>query len=236
MIKKSVQAIFLLAFSLTSFGQLKISKVTSTLFVYTTYHEFSGTMFPSNGMYAVTKAGVVLIDSPWDVSQSQPLLDSIKKRHNLPVALCISTHYHDDSSGALDFLNEKGIPTWSSKLTYELSKEFGTPKAAFIFSKDTTFNIGGVKIETYYPGEGHTKDNIIVWFPKDRLIFGGCLVKSTENQSLGNIADANLEAWPQTMRNAIAKYPKRKYVVPGHFGWESNMGLEWTLELLLRQP
>lgn len=189
-------------------------------------------MFPSNSMYLVSENGVVLFDTPWDTTQFQPLLDSISVKHNKQVVLTISTHYHDDRTAGLEFLKQNGIKTYSSKLTYDLCKEHNEKQAEFYFVNDTIFSIGNYKLETYFAGEGHTKDNIVIWFEKYKILYGGCLIKSTENRNLGNVADANIKEWTPTIKKVIKKYPKPKFVIPGHFSWTSNNGLKHTLKLL----
>jgi metallo-beta-lactamase class B len=223
------------------FGQdnqkLRIQHLTDNFYVYTTYkelHSFGSKLlkYPSNSMYLVTDNGVVLFDTPWDSTQFQPLLDSISERHNKKVVMAIVTHYHNDRTAGLDFLIHKGIKTYSSKLTYDLCKEHGEKQAEFYFQNDTVFNIGNYKFETYYAGEGHTKDNIVIWVDEYKILYGGCLVKSTENKNLGNVADANLKEWTPTIKKVIKKYPKPKFVIPGHFGWTGSKGLNHTLKLL----
>jgi glyoxylase-like metal-dependent hydrolase (beta-lactamase superfamily II) len=211
---------------------LKISYLTDDFYIYTTYKEFNGYKFPSNSMYLITEIGAVLFDTPWDTTQFQPLLDSIKTKHNKEVVLCISTHYHDDRTAGLEFFKQKGIKTYTSKLTYELCKEFEQKQPEFYFENDTTFEIGNHKFETYYPGEGHTKDNIVVWFEDEKILYGGCFIKSTENKDLGNIADANPVEWEFSIKNAIKKYPKPEFVIPGHFDWTKGKELKHTLKLL----
>lgn len=94
------------------------------------------------------------------------------------------------------------------------------------------FEVGNYNFETYYAGEGHTKDNIVVWFGRNEILYGGCLIKSTESNNLGNIADANLQEWQPTNKKVIRKYPRPKFVIPGHYGWSSNKELQHTLKLL----
>jgi metallo-beta-lactamase class B len=226
-----------LIFSLSLFAQankqgLVISHLTGNFYVYTTYTLLDGKPFPSNSMYLITDKGAVMFDTPWDTTQFQPLLDSIKTRHKTNVVLCIATHFHADRTGGFDFLRQKGIKTFSSKLTYDLCKARNEKQAAAYFTKDTTFIIGNYSFRTYYPGEGHTKDNIVIWFNHEKILYGGCLVKSTENNSLGNIADANLSAWPATMKKLMKQFPQTRYVIPGHFDWTNNNSLEHTLKLL----
>jgi metallo-beta-lactamase class B len=86
-------------FSLTNiFGQvenakLKISHLTGDFYIYTTYNTYQESQVPANGMYLVTDNGVVMFDTPWDTTQFQPLLDSIKLKHNKSVLMCFATHW-----------------------------------------------------------------------------------------------------------------------------------------------
>ena len=196
--------LFQLTISLQLFGQLHetgltISHLTGDLYVYTTHRSLNGTSIPSNSMYLITDQGAVMFDTPWDTTQFQPLLDSIQFRHHATVVLCIATHFHDDRTAGLDFLKQKGIRTYSSKLTFDLCKEGHQKQARYVFTKDTTFIVGQHHFLAYYPGEGHTKDNIVIWFDDEQVLYGGCVVKSTEANDLGYLGDANLSEWPATI-------------------------------------
>lgn len=223
--------------SLSLFGQtgntkLTISRLTGEYYVYTTYKQWGGTLFPSNSMYLVTNEGIVLFDTPWDTTQFQPLLDSLTIRHQKKAILCIATHSHDDRTAGLQFFKEHGVKTYTSKMTRDLCKEHNEKQAEFCFVSDTLFNIGGHRFETYYPGEGHTRDNIVIWIDNEKILYGGCFIKSTESNGLGNIADANLNSWGPSIENVIRRYPVQNFVIPGHFGWTNNDALRYTIELL----
>jgi len=56
----------------------KIAHLTREFFIYSTYNTYQGNQVPANGMYLVTNIGIVMFDTPWDKTQFQPLLDSIK--------------------------------------------------------------------------------------------------------------------------------------------------------------
>jgi metallo-beta-lactamase class B len=230
---KTILVLFIL-FSISASGQskLEISHLTGNFYIYTTYKDFNGAPFPSNSMYVVTNDGVVMIDTPWDSTQFQPLLDSIERRHNKKVVMCIATHFHDDRTAGFDFLKSKGIQTWSSRNTFELCKKENNSQAEFTFANDTTFTVGGLTFNTFYPGEGHTSDNIVVWFPHEKVLYGGCFVKSTEATGLGNIEDANVAEWANSIRRVMKEFPGLAYIIPGHNGWKSNASLKHTLRLL----
>ncbi|GAB4023078.1 hypothetical protein GCM10028808_72510 [Spirosoma migulaei] len=155
-------------FSVTTiFGQaenakLKISQLTGDFYIYTTYNTYQESQVPANGMYLVTSEGVVMFDTPWDTTQFQPLLDSIKIKHNKPVVMCFATHWHSDKTAGLEYYRQQGIKTYTTTLTDELSKKNNKKRAEFLMKKDTVFNVGQYSFETYYPGQGHTEDNIII--------------------------------------------------------------------------
>jgi metallo-beta-lactamase class B len=217
----------------TKNNKLDISHLHGNFYIYTTYKTLEGgALFPSNSMYLVTDSGVALFDTPWDSTQFQALLDSIEKRHHKKVVLCISTHYHDDRTAGLEFFRQKGIRTYTSYQTYQLCLLHHEKQPAHYFVSDTTFTLGGHHFSTFYPGEGHTPDNIVVWFNNEKILYGGCLVKSTDNSGLGNIADANLIAWPVSIKRLTKQFPKPAYVIPGHFSWTNNKSLKHTLRLL----
>lgn len=72
-------------------------------------------------------------------------------------------------------------------------------------------------------GAGHSPDNVVVWFPERRVLFGGCLVKNATTRSAGNLADADLGGWPRALERLEERYPEAALIVPGHGepgGWE----------------
>jgi glyoxylase-like metal-dependent hydrolase (beta-lactamase superfamily II) len=213
-------------------AKLTITHLTGDFYVYTTYSDYKGTPYPSNSMYVVTGKGVILIDTPWDSTQFQPLLDSIAIKHHQQAVLCIATHFHEDRTGGLAFFQQKGIATWSSAYTKQLCIANNQKQAAHTFTKDTVFTVGNYRFEAFYPGEGHSKDNIVIWFNKEKVLYGGCLIKSTEATSLGNLNDANVAQWGASI-NKVKEHCKRPlYVIPGHLSWTDTGSLRHTLELL----
>jgi metallo-beta-lactamase class B len=224
-------------FFLTSiFGQvsdssLKISHLTGDFYVFTTFNLYKGIRIPANGLYLVTHNGVVMIDTPWDTTQFQPLLDSIKLKHNKNVILCIATHFHEDRTGGLEYYRSQGIKTYTTKQTDELSKERGKKRAEFLIDNDTLFTVGQYSFNTYFPGQGHTPDNIVIWFEKEKILYGGCLLKSTDDHDLGNLADANVRDYAMTIKDLQKKCKNPAFVIPGHGDWNSTASLSHTLKM-----
>lgn len=233
--KNSILISFLLLSTLI-FGQtepaLKITQLSGDFYVFTTYNEYKGSRVSSNGLYVVSTEGVIMIDTPWDKNQLQPLLDSIEKKHHKKVMICVSTHSHEDRTGGLKYYRQKGIKTYTSKLTDSICERTGENRAEFCFKQDTTFKLGQYAFQTCYAGPGHTGDNIFIWFGGNKILYGGCAVKSTEATDLGNIRDANLAKWPGTLNSIKKKFPDPKFIIPGHQSWSSIKSIDHTLKLL----
>jgi metallo-beta-lactamase class B len=232
----SILSIFFLSWAGAS-GQgpkqgLTISHLTGDFYIYTTYGSFRGNPVPSNSMYLVTSTGVVLFDTPWDSTQFQPLLDSIRTRHQKEVIMCISTHFHADRTAGLEYYKSRGVKTYTTKRTDELSSINNEKRAEFLIYRDTSFTIGQYKFQTYFGGQGHTPDNIVIWFEKEKILYGGCLVKSEEAEDLGNLSNANLKEWTFTIENIQRKFRTPKYIIPGHLDWNSTESLTHTLNLI----
>ena len=72
----------------------------------------------------------------------------------------------------------------------------------------------------------------MVWIPSANVLFGGCLVKR-QGGTKGYIDEADLEAWPETLRKLKAAYPQAEVVVPGHGRPGTLEYLDYTIELVL---
>ena len=220
----------------TSFAQqadspLKIAHLTGDFYVFTTYNYYKGDRIPANGMYLLTNEGAVMIDSPWDTTQFQPLLDSIRIRHNKTVVMCIATHFHEDRTGGLEYYRQRGIRTYTTKQTDELSKKRGMKRAEFLMDADTVFTVGQYTFRAFFPGQGHAPDNIVIWFEKEKILYGGCLIKSVEDNTLGNLSDANITDYAATIKNVQQKCKNPKYIIPGHNDWTNTKSLRHTLKM-----
>ena len=220
------------AIHMSSIAQsLVISEINDSTFVYTTFNTYKQQRISANGLLKITRSGVIMIDTPWDTTQFQPLLDSIETRFHKPVKLVIATHAHDDRTAGLTYYRNKGIPTYTSRATAQICGEMKAPQPEFTFLKDTTFHVDGTTLCSYFPGAGHAPDNIVIWFPSDRVLFGGCFLKSTDASDLGNLADANMGSWPFALNNLAERYGNAKFIIPGHGSWEKN-AIKHTRKLL----
>jgi metallo-beta-lactamase class B len=182
-------------------------------------------------MYLITDNGAILFDTPWDTTQFQPLLDSIKAKHNKNAVLCIATHFHEDRTGGLEYYKQWGIKTYTTRQTDELSSKRGMKKAEFLIATDTFFRVAQYSFQTYFPGHGHAPDNIVIWFEKEKILYGGCLIKSVEDDNLGNLSDASVKDYAATLKNVQNKCKSPEYIITGHGDWTSTKSLDHTFKM-----
>lgn len=210
------------------FGQL-----TPNVWVFTTTKIIDGDTgyYPANGAIVVQGTESLIIDAGWLPQQAVTVLDTWTAMKMPPITQALATHFHDDRIGGIPVLNERGIPVYGNPLTIGLAMDNGNapPKPLHGVEKHPV-KVGG--LEVFYPGAGHTIDNIVVWIPSDGVLFGGCLVKSVTSNGLGNVADADIPTWPTTMRTLAVKYPTAPHVIPGH-GTVSGDPLAHTLVLAI---
>ncbi len=210
---------------------LKIAHLTGNFYIYTTYNYYKNTKVPANGMYVVTQNGVILFDTPWDSTQFKPLLDSIKTRHNKNVSICIATHWHSDRTIGLEYYKTQGIKTYTTALTDKLSKENNNKRAEFLMMQDTLFTIDEYNFEIYYPGAGHTLDNIVIWFNKERILYGGCLIKGAEATDLGFVGDGDVNAYETTLKKVKTRFSNPNYIIVSHHNWLNKNSLKHSIKL-----
>ena len=73
-----------------------------------------------------------------------------------------------------------------------------------------TVDLGGVKVEIWHPGQGHTSGDTNAWVEEEKVLFSGDLVEYEAGVYTG---DAQLEEWPATLEALRAL--KAEAIVPG---------------------
>ncbi len=236
--KKFIFLTFYVLFSIPGFCQknkyaLEFAHLKDNFYVYVSYGTYNGERYPANAMYLITKKGVILFDTPWDEQYYQPLLDSIWARHHQKVIMCIATHFHTDRTGGLKYYRSRGIKTYTTHQTDSLCIIHHDNLAQYLIPKDTTFHIGGYQFEIFYAGPGHTMDNIEILFPKERILYGGCFIKSVEDKTLGNLDDADVKNWGRSIERLWKKFPEPEFVICGHNDWHNKNSIQHTLNMVI---
>jgi Zn-dependent hydrolases, including glyoxylases len=91
-----------------------------------------------------------------------------------------------------------------------------------------TLDLGGVKVQIWSPGNGHTRGDTIAWVEQEKVLFSGDLVEYNAGVYTG---DAHLQEWPTTLEalralKAEALVPGRGQAMQGNA--EVNRALDYT--------
>lgn len=217
----------------TAIQTVGLTRVNDRIWVHTSLSDYRGAHVASNGLVALSSEGLVLIDTPWNDSQMRELAGITKEKFGKDIRLAVITHAHVDRLGGINELIKSGINVISTPLTAVLAARQGFRRPSPGIHPDVArFHVGNLTFETFYPGEGHTADNIVVWFPACRVLFGGCLIKSGDSRDVCNAADSNILQWPDSMRRVLNRYPRARVVIPGHGKPGGQSLIRHTIELL----
>ena len=211
-----------------------VARIAPQLWLHTTTATIEGGyVFPANGLIVERPRGSLLIDTGYSPDQSELLLQWSNINLASPISSAIATHFHRDRTGGIDGLKAHRIRTLASPLTCALAKEHALPLPEPIKGFGDTPYRFAADCELFFPGAGHTHDNIVAWLPKHQVLFGGCFLKSVTSDDLGNVADADIPDWPASVRRAHAQYPLAKISIPGH-GSIAGAPVAQTLTLLAK--
>ncbi|MBK1897739.1 subclass B1 metallo-beta-lactamase [Chryseobacterium paridis] len=185
---------------------------------------------PCNGMIVKDGDETVIFDTPTNDKSSGELIKWINNNLNAKINAVIATHFHNDCVGGLKEFTKSGIPCYATYKTIALAKEnkFNVPDHGF--DNSLTLNVGKQKVYATFFGEGHTRDNVVGYFPGENVMFGGCLIKEVD-ASKGYLEDSNVKAWVGTVEKVKNTYPNAKIVIPGHGEVGGQELLDYTIKL-----
>ncbi len=221
--------LLLLSFGETSFAckaldsidykteKLSIYKISDNVYRHVSYLQVDGFGKVScNGMVVINNQEAVVFDTPANTDSAEELISHLAQK-GIRIKAIIATHFHEDCVGGLKTFHSHHIASYAHKKTIVLlkEKEPTSERPENTFADSFKLKVGDKKVEVAFPGEGHTIDNVVGYFPDEQILFGGCLVKEI-GASKGNLADANTQAWASSVKKIKLLYPNVKIVIPGH--------------------
>ena len=215
-----VTSLLLMLFSWNAISEselpaLDVQKIDNGIYLHRSYKQVKGFgLVDSNGLILVKDNKALIIDTPWSGEDTQLLVTWIKE-HNFTLLGSVSTHSHEDRTAGIEWLNSQDIPTFASELTNAFLKRDNKPIASETLKGDHGLLVGEFS-EFFYPGKGHAADNIVIWHPESKSLFGGCLVRSLKTVGLGYTVEAYIGNWKHSVIKLTEKYPDAKRIIPGH--------------------
>ncbi len=212
---------------------IELVHVKDSFYMHTSWYDFSGFgRFPSNGLLRIKNGKAIMMDTPPSSELTRQMCEFLNDSMQVKVVKVITGHYHIDCLGGLAYLHKQGVESVSCKLTQKMCRKNNLPETVIGFKRKLCFDFENEKVICRYFGGGHTEDNIVVYFPENKILFGGCLIKSFNSKNLGNTKEAVLEQWDKTILKILKKYPEIEYVIPGHGEFGNAILLRHTIELV----
>ncbi len=216
-------------------NDLIVTQIAENSFLHTSFlqtNDFGNV--PCNGLIVRNSNEAIIFDTPTNDKSAQELINWIKKTLDCKINAIIPTHFHDDCLGGLKAFHQNEIPSYAYFKTIELAKENNLVVPENGFKDSLILKVGDENITAKFLGEGHTRDNIVGYFPSENVMFGGCLIKEID-ASKGYLGDANVADWSGTVEKVKKEYPNVKIIIPGHGEYGDKKLLDYTINLFKAQ-
>ena len=186
-----------------------------------------------NAGFVVTDEGVVVIDALASPRQGEQLLRTIRSVTDRPIRWLVLTHHHPDHHFGASVLRQAGarviahpdkrtlaaeggedalIADWVRVVGLDAMRgfEFANTPDRPVTATDT-LRLGGRTIVITHPGAGHSAGDLLVWLPRERVLFAGdVLVEDGVSMVVDGDSDELLRVLDRVdALGAVA-------VVPGH--------------------
>ncbi len=209
---------------------LEIVKLSEDHYQHISYLKLKqSSYYPCNGYVYMSKGEAIIFDSPITEMEASQLIDFLQNNLKAEIKGVVVNHAHSDAAGGLKAFAKANINSYASNKTAQLlAKDSITITHPFETKQE--IKVGDAIIENTYFGAAHTEDNIVSYIAEEKLLYGGCMIKSL-NATKGNLADANVQEWPQTVQKIKEAYPEVQTVIPGHGGRGDVSLLDYTIRL-----
>lgn len=207
--------------------------------------------FISNAAFVVTPAGVVVVDALGSPALAQELVAQIRKVTDQPVTHVIVTHYHADHIYGLQTFKALGariiahgaartyLNSDTARLRLEASREELAPwvnddtrlvEADEWLAADKTLMVGGTEFRIKIVGPSHTPEDLVVYLPKEKVLFAGDLVFRSRIPYVGQ---ADSQHWIAALKTLLTF--DADVIVPGHgpLSREARQDMQLTHDYLV---
>ncbi len=212
---------------------LEIVKLSDNNYMHISYlKDGKGGYIGCNGYIYISDNEAIVFDTAVDTILSNQLIDFIQLELKASIKGVVVSHSHVDASGGLKSFENSKISSYASA------------KTAAILAKDSLFithpfevkqeiAVGKEVVLNQYFGEAISPDNIVSYIPASKTIVGSCMIKALDDVE-GNLTDANLENWSDTVVKVKTAYPDAKHVIPGHGGYGDMSLLDNTIAMFAK--
>lgn len=185
--------------------------------------------------------GVMVVDAGRDAAVAKQIMKDVAATAAKPVRWVVLTHAHGDHAGGARAFADAGAEIISQEnsapgVLFLLNPSAGSaaaaPRIGIVAVSDRLMFVGGNRrAEIYWLGAAHTRGDLIVLLPQEKVLFSGDLAVSAVLPYLRS-QDVDPKGWEQVLPR-LAAAPVEK-MVPGHGEIGPRAGIGDTLAYLRR--
>lgn len=131
---------------------------------------------PGDVALRVTPEGLILIDDKYPENVPD-VLAQVKAVSSLPIKYLLNTHHHGDHASGNVTIRQMGIDIIAHKnirANFLRIKQPGEPN--IVFADQAAVYLGGVEVQLFYLGRGHTNGDTVIYFPDLKTVHTGDLI------------------------------------------------------------
>jgi glyoxylase-like metal-dependent hydrolase (beta-lactamase superfamily II) len=229
-------------------SSLAENRLSESVSVFTYGGETLATSYGANAVAFFGEGGIVLVDPFVSPLQAAELDARLRARTADPVTHVVLTHHHTDHALGAAYFAMKGVEIVAhEEAAARMAKEHPaliaerrkSPGVAHLFesaapyapsrvvSSGLLIEEGGLRLDVFHPGHGHTPGDLCVYAPGLGVLVAGDLVSTGYHP---NLEDADVAG----MRAALSRLRSLPFwmLVPGHGPAGGREGVEEQLRYL----
>ncbi|MFN3658130.1 MAG: MBL fold metallo-hydrolase [Pseudolabrys sp.] len=184
-------------------------------------------------MFIVTPAGVIVTDP---ISYGRPqaakaYLDEVRKITQAPIKYLIYSHHHYDHIAGGKVFKDAGATIVAHRRARERLaqlKPADVPVPDQVLDSKKIIKLGGTTLELHYTGRNHSDSSIVMFLPKDKLIFAVDFNQLGTVPSRLAVNDSYPTEWEASLKRTLALGWERQ--IPGHPGAGGRLGTRQDME------
>ena len=183
----------------------------------------------TNSLVYIGPSSVTLVGATWTPQTAETLAGEIRKVTAEPITEVVNPSDNPEYAGGNAYWKQIGAQIIATKLTCTVMKRDWAkvgglvrkyfpdyPHVSLVLPTavhDGDFTLQDGHIRALYLGPSHTTDDIFVYFPAERVLYAGSILK----EHLGNLAFANTGEYRKTLHRLQALHLDIRWIVSGHW-------------------
>lgn len=196
------------------------------------YDDSPNNSFAANAGIVIGNDGILVVDTLISSKTATEFIEDIREISDKPVKFVVNTHGHLDHTfgnsdleniGAViighadcrDYIEKFGELALDNAGDYGLTEDdlagtrIAVPKLTF--TDRMSIDLGGREVELIYPGPSHSPGSIVVYLPREQVLFTGDILFTDSHPFLG---EGDLEGWQKALDSVKALGASK--IIPGH--------------------